>query len=79
MLKPLLILALLSPSTGCLREVEPTPPPIEDALFCDTVTDPAWFTQEEIDDRTAAGWTRNLAWQYAINLSWDRECEEPGP
>ncbi|WP_276308232.1 hypothetical protein [Roseovarius nitratireducens] len=43
------------------------------------MTDPAWFTQEEIDDRTAAGWTRNLAWQYAINLSWDRECEEPGP
>jgi hypothetical protein len=36
----------------------------------------AWFTQAEIDGREAAGWTRNLAWQYAINLAWDRECEE---
>jgi hypothetical protein len=28
--------------------------------------------------REAAGWTRNLAWQYAINLAWDRECEKIG-
>lgn len=48
----------------------------EDALFCDVVNERARFTQAEIDARTAAGWTRNLAWQYRINLSWDRECGE---
>lgn len=45
-------------------------------LFCDVVAERAWFTQTEIDHRTAGGYTRNLAWQYRINLSWDRECAE---
>lgn len=49
-------------------------PPSDAALFCDVVADRAWFTQEEIDARQSAGYTRNLAWQYRINTSWDREC-----
>lgn len=76
MLRPLLILISLSLITGCARPPEPTPPVIEAALFCDAVTDRAWFTQAEIDAREAGGWTRNLAWQYAINLAWDRECAD---
>lgn len=57
---------------GCAKPIDPTP--IDAALFCDVVPERAWFTQAEIDARTEAGFTRNLAWQYRVNLSWDREC-----
>jgi hypothetical protein len=75
MLRPLLILISFPPLIGCAPTIEPTPPVIEDALLCDVIPERAWFTQAEIDGRVAAGWTRNLAWQYAINLAWDRECD----
>lgn len=74
--KLLLILTSLPLLSGCeTPPPEPTAPPNEEALFCDVVENRAWFTQAEIDDREARGWTRNLAYQYAVNLAWDRECD----
>lgn len=61
-------------TSGCAKPTDPVP--VEAALFCDVVPQRAWFTQAEIDARAEAGFTRNLAWQYRINLSWDRECSE---
>jgi hypothetical protein len=60
---------------GCSTQVVPIDPP-QDALFCDTMTEPFRYTQEEIDGRTAQGWTKNLAREYRLNLSYDRECVE---
>lgn len=69
-----MILAILSfPIAGCAPAPDPV---VTEPLFCDVVAERAWFTQAEIDHRTAGGYTRNLAWQYRINLSWDRECAE---
>ena len=56
----------------------PIEPPSEEALFCDVVSEPFRYLQEEIDARTAGGWTANLAREYRINKSWDRECVEAG-
>lgn len=66
------------PLTGCST---PTPiePPSEEALFCDVVSEPFRYRQEEIDARTAGGWTANLAREYRINLSLERECKETPP
>lgn len=73
MLKPSLILTSLFLITGCAPE-SVAPPIVEDAFFCDVVPERAWFTQAEIEAREAGGFTRNLAWQYRVNLAWDREC-----
>jgi hypothetical protein len=61
--------------TGCFGSLtEPVPPAIEQPLFCDTMTEPFRYRQEEIDLRTEAGFTANLAREYRLNLSYDREC-----
>lgn len=65
--------ALLSLTTGCASS---TPPVSDAALFCDVMVERFRYTQDEIDARTAAGFTKNLAREYRLNLSWDRECEE---
>jgi hypothetical protein len=41
------------------------------AFFCDHTED-SRFTQEEIETRTAFGWTRNLAISYRVNERRDR-------
>ena len=38
------------------------------------MTEPFRYRQEEIDLRTEAGFTANLAREYRLNLSYDREC-----
>lgn len=70
----LLILISLPLITGCSPAPEPSHPPIEDPLFCDVMQERFRYTQVEIDTRQAMGWTANLAREYALNLSWDREC-----
>lgn len=50
------------------------PPPIEEPLFCDLVTENFRYTQAEIDARIAAGWTANLRREFEINKHRDREC-----
>lgn len=62
---------------GCFGSLtEPRPPAIEAARFCDVMTEPFRYRQEEIDLRTEAGFTANLAREYRLNLSYDRECLE---
>ena len=60
---------------GCSQPQEPTPPPIEGALFCDLVTERFRFLQEEIDVR-AANWPANLRREFQINGHYDAECVE---
>lgn len=43
------------------------------AFYCDHTED-SRFTQQEIDVRTARGWTRNLAISYRVNARRDRWC-----
>lgn len=65
--------SLLSLS-GCFHNADFAP--VDDLLFCDTMTEPFRYRQEEIDLRTEAGFTANLAREYRLNLSYDRECVE---
>jgi hypothetical protein len=59
---------------GCSPTLEPIDPPYTESRFCDTMTERFRYRQEEIDLRTEAGFTANLAREYRLNLSWDREC-----
>lgn len=46
------------------------------AFYCDHTED-SRFTQEEIEVRTARGWTRNLAISYRVNERRDRwQCKD---
>ena len=75
MLRSLIIsLTLISLLSGCSPTPEPTPPPIEDALFCDLVTERYRYTQAEIDVR-AAKWPANLRREFEVNKHFDRECK----
>jgi hypothetical protein len=66
-----------------LGACSPAPPPIEARpdlaqadlrqFFCDH-TEQSRFTQNEIDTRTARGWTRNLAISFRVNERRDRWC-----
>lgn len=58
---------------GCSQPQEPAPPPIEEALFCDLVTERFRYVQAEIDSR-AAEWPANLRREFQINNHYDREC-----
>lgn len=49
---------------------------IEDARFCDLVTERFRYTQREIDTRIAGGWTQNLRREFEINKHFDRECDD---
>lgn len=64
--------------TGCFGfSTEPVPPVVEAPLFCDTMVERFRYTQAEIDLRMSAGFTKNLAREYRLNLSFDRECIDP--
>lgn len=58
---------------GC-STTEPIAPIQSELLFCDGVAERFRYTQAEIDMRTAAGFTANLAREYRVNLTFDREC-----
>lgn len=58
--------------------IEAAPDLAEDdlqAFYCDHTED-SRFTQEEIDVRTANGWTRNLAISFRVNERRDRWCAQ---
>lgn len=74
----MILAASLSIQSGCSRLVEPTYPVVEEALFCTVMAERFRYRQEEIDLRTNAGYTKNLAREYRLNLSWDRECADLG-
>jgi len=70
--------ASLSILTGCSQTVDPVHPPVTDSRFCDVMTERFRYTQAEIDLRTEGGFTKNLAREYRLNLSFDRECQPTG-
>ena len=45
-------------------------------FYCDHTED-SRFTQDEVDVRTASGWTRNLAISYRVNARRDAWCPAP--
>lgn len=72
----MILAASLSLLTGCFRSSTPIEPPQDVAAFCDVMVERFRYRQEEIDLRIEAGFTANLAREYRLNLSWDRECGE---
>lgn len=72
----LMIPALLSCLTiGSCTKTPAEQPIVEEAFFCDLVTERFRYTQAEIDERTVK-WPANLAREFRINLHYDRECVE---
>jgi len=60
---------------GCSPTPEPIPPVIEEALFCDVMAERFRYRQDEIDAR-AEQWPANLRREFALNLAFDRECDD---
>lgn len=69
----MICLAFLSLTAGCSPKPEPVHPPIDQALFCDLMTQRFRYRQEEIDKR-AAEFPANLRREFQLNLHFDREC-----
>lgn len=57
---------------GC-STIQPAPPPIEEALFCDLVSERFRYTQNEWNVRVAT-WPANLRREIEINQHYEREC-----
>lgn len=60
---------------GACSQKEPVPEVVEEAFFCDLVTENFRYTQKEIDTR-AAQFPTNLRREFEINKHRDRECTE---
>jgi len=68
---PMILAALAFLLAGCST---PEPEPSDPRPFFCANTEDSRFTQEEIDVRTANGWTRNLAISFRVNERRDRWC-----